>query len=135
MKRLVMLTTVFFTLAVGCGEADVEWSDWQNYPDEDSTGELVEGEQWSHSPTYLADTPRQFRYKTSRDVDGFVAPADNCDLSNAYESWSDVDDIEIGDYSDDVSGDSGQPVCVELETDLLTDGGQWHVEPLVRQGN
>lgn len=135
MKYLV-LTTVFLLMIIGCGEPDeVEWSEWINYPDEDSSGEIVEGSTWVHEPTFLADTPRQFRYETSRDVDAFVAPSDACQPANAENNWNDVDEFEIDDYSDRVGGDSGQPICVRFSTDLISDDGMWHVEPFVREAN
>ena len=135
MKHRWIAVTALLALSLGCGEAgEVQWGPWQSYPDEDSTGEMVEGEDhWEHRPTFFADAPRQYRYTTSHSVDAFVAPADGCSRASADETWSGVTEFDVGDYGDDVSGDSGEPICVRIETDLLTPDAMWHVEPKYRQ--
>ncbi len=133
MKYLSVCVIVLLSLAIffaGCGDDDddvaaegSEWSEWQTYPDEDSFGELVEGVTWVHEPPFKADREREFRYdiSTSRRVEAFVAPSDDCRQAAAYESWYDIKgELIIGDYSDEVSGDEDMPVCVSFHAHLIS---------------
>lgn len=126
-------------LAAGCGDDEQppsQWSQWQPYEDEENPGILVEGTTWEHYPTFKTDRERQFRYheiSTNRRVDAFVAPADDCRPLAAYESWTDIDKIVVDDYSHELDGESGTPVCVGFEAHLISDDGQWVLEVEMRQ--
>lgn len=133
LSQIIVLAAA--TLVVGCGDDEssdtpAEWSDWKTYPDEDSFGEFVEGLTWVHEPTFKADKERQFRYTASpsRPVDAYVAPSDDCRETAAYDAWTDIgDELIIDDYGDELSGDSGTPVCVSFYAHLISEDGQWTV--------
>lgn len=141
-KLAVILSVLVAVSTVGCGEdsrpeGNSFGGEWESYPDEDSTGEMVEGTEWVHEPEFGADRAREFLYKisTNRRVDVFVAPADNCQASAAYEQEIDVDrrEFHLQDYSDYVDSGVGTPVCVHFTAHLASAGGSWHVEILARE--